>query len=64
MCNGSNIKQTVSDYGVITRRAICPECKRLVRITIPDRKLNGNLAKFTPHSSRMKNEVASVAGSV
>ena len=48
-CTGSEEKSSVSDYNVITRKAHCPVCGKVVKITIPDRKMHSNIAKFAKH---------------
>jgi phage/plasmid primase-like uncharacterized protein len=50
-CTGSGTKTSVSDYCVMFRQAHCPVCGKMVKITIPDRKMNGNVAKFANHSN-------------
>ena len=50
ICSGSGTKSYVSDGAVIDKMAICPICGKKVKITIPDRKMYGNLAKFSKHT--------------
>jgi hypothetical protein len=56
LCDGSNIKRHVSDYDVAFRRASCPICGRKLKITIPDRKMYGNVARFPKHAVEAKNQ--------
>jgi hypothetical protein len=49
-CKGSSTKRVVSDYNVIVREARCPFCNRKVKITIPDKKMHCNTAKYMAHS--------------
>ena len=52
ICPGSNTKSSVSDYSVAFRVAHCPVCHRLLKITIPDRKMHGNIARFPKHAKK------------
>ncbi len=49
-CPGSGKKNHVSDMNVLERKALCPECHQRVKITIPNRKEQCNVAKFAQHS--------------
>lgn len=49
-CPGSNLVSSVSDYSVMWRTAECPTCHQKIKITIPDRKMHGNTAKFSVHA--------------
>jgi hypothetical protein len=48
-CEGSGKTSHVSDYNVLMRTAQCPWCYTKVRISIPDFKMHGNVAKFSSH---------------
>jgi len=48
-CTGSGKLSSVSDFNVLTKHANCPVCHQKVRITIPDRKMHANRAKFAKH---------------
>ena len=50
LCNMSNQKRHVSDYDVAVRISNCPQCQRQLKITIPDRKMHANLARFPKHA--------------
>ncbi len=49
-CQGSQMQRHVSDGNVIDRMATCPFCNLKVKITIPDRRMHCNTAKFSNHS--------------
>lgn len=49
-CKGSGLQRHVSDYNVYNKTAQCPICKQTVKITIPNKKLHSNTAKFGSHS--------------
>lgn len=51
-CKGSGTKTHVSDLSVMFRKANCPVCHVKVKITIPDRKMQGNVAKFSKHPAK------------
>lgn len=53
-CPGSNTKSHVSDYCAIMRKAVCPVCHKLLKITIPDRKMHASIAKFPKHAPLQK----------
>ena len=50
ICINSGKKQIVSDEVVMDKRCICRECGQYVKITIPDKRMHGNTAKFAKHS--------------
>lgn len=53
-CPGSGIKRHISDYCVLNGKANCPICDAPnIKISIPDRKMHGNVARFAVHK---KNE--------
>lgn len=49
-CEGSGTKSHVSDLSVMDKQATCPVCHKKVKITIPDKDMHGNVAKFSSHS--------------
>lgn len=49
-CEGSGIKSHVSDLAVMAKMATCPSCHKKVKITIPDKDMHANVAKFSSHS--------------
>ena len=51
LCEGSNTKSHVSDYDSVFRQSRCPVCHRKLKITIPDRKMHANVARFPKHAS-------------
>lgn len=51
-CPGSEKLHHVSDYNVLLKQAPCPACGKKVSITIPDKKMYGNRAKFPKHSKK------------
>lgn len=51
LCDGSNTKGYVSDYDTVVLKARCPTCQRRLKITIPDRKMHANVARFPKHAS-------------
>lgn len=51
-CKGSGTRSHVSDLNVMFRQANCPVCHKKVKITIPDRKMQGNVAKFSKHVAK------------
>ena len=61
-CEGSNKKRHVGDYESVVRIAACPWCgKKGLKITIPDKKMHGNVAKFPSHQAQ-KNLLPSTNG--
>lgn len=52
ICSGSNTLHSVSDYNVLLMEALCPVCGKRIKITIPDRELHGNRAKFPKHQKK------------
>ena len=50
-CEFSGKTSSVSDGDVRNRTAFCPGCGKRVRITIPDKKMHGNTAKFASHAA-------------
>lgn len=53
-CTFSGKTAHVSDGAVIDRVARCPVCGERVRITIPDKKLHCNTAKFAAHAAAVQ----------
>jgi len=49
-CEGSGTTSHVSDLSVMEKQAACPRCHKKVKITIPNKELHGNVAKFSSHS--------------
>lgn len=54
ICLGSGIKEIVSDFSILNRKARCPICGNKIKITIPDAYMHGNTAKFARHSDKLK----------
>lgn len=48
-CTGSGTKASVSDYCVLMLQAHCPVCQTKVKISIPDKDMHCNTAKFASH---------------
>jgi hypothetical protein len=55
ICEFSGRTSYVSDYSIICKKTRCPKCDQMVKISIPDKELNGNIAKFGRHSKVKKN---------
>ena len=53
-CDGSNTRHHVSNYQAAFRQAPCPVCGKQLKITIPDRKMHGNTARFPKHVPKEK----------
>ena len=50
ICSYSGFKHSVSDHSLYDKKAICPVCQQKVRITIPDKDMHANVAKFVKHT--------------
>jgi hypothetical protein len=57
ICEFSGKTMSVSDYDIISKTARCPSCRQIIKITIPDKVLFGNVAKFRSHSKPPKEDV-------
>ena len=50
ICPGTGRTKHVSDYNVLMKQAPCPMCGKVVKISIPDKEMHGNTAKWSKHS--------------
>lgn len=55
-CEFSGKTDTVDDYSIMNKKINCPKCGIMVKITIPNKKMHSNMAKFASHAIEEKVE--------
>lgn len=50
ICEASGKTMHVSDYDILVRYTKCSVCGKRVKITLPNKKLYGNVAKLNKHT--------------
>jgi hypothetical protein len=50
ICPGSGRLKHVSDLNVLLKTAPCPNCGKVVKISIPDKEMHCNTAKWSKHT--------------